>query len=227
MSSVHRSRCVALIWAVTLVAFGCVSGPPPTPVELGEQALAEGDWRAAQTHFGEALALDAGSGRAWHGQARAALLGRDAEGALESLSRLSKVDPERFRGEARETYGDALDGAVRSRIARDQPEAALTAARALARLEPRRNGLPRLLGLSLLAEAERRRLDGDRQGALALYREACEVTPQALEAWVGAAEILLETRKGKQAMRLLEAARKAHPTAGAIRTLTLQALRMR
>lgn len=227
MTSVHRSLGTALIWLAMTLAFGCASGPPPTPVELGELALAEGDWRGAKTHFDAALALDAQSGRAWHGQARAALLGRDAEAALGSLSQLAKVDPERFRGEARETYGDALDGAVSARLARDQTEAALTAARALARLEPRRNGLPRLLGRSLMAEADRQRWEGDRKGALALYREACEITPQALEAWVGAAEILLETRKGKQAIRLLEQARKAHPTAGSIRTLTLQALRMR
>ena len=227
MSSILRLRMLAPIGLLIVLALGCASGPPPTAVELAEQALAAGDWRTAQTHFDAALALDAQNGRAVHGQARAALLGRDAETALAQLSRLAKLDPARFRAEARETYADALDGAVRARLERGQAEPALLAARALAQLEPRRSGLPRLLGLSLLAEADRRRLQGDRPGALALYREACEVTPGALEAWVGAAEILLETRRGKQAIRLLEAARKAHPTAGSIRTLTLQALRMR
>ena len=68
---------------------------------------------------------------------------------------------------------------------------------------------------------------GEAKPALALYREACEVTPGNLEAWVGAAEILLEKKKRKEAIRLLEAARANHPTAGAIRTLSLQAMRIR
>lgn len=206
---------------------GCASGPPPTPTELGELALAEGDWRSAETHFAEALRLDRTEGRAWLGQARAQLLGRDPEGSLRSLSSLAEVDPERFRSEAQEVYTDSLDAALRVRLERKQSEAALAAARALVKLEPKRNGLPRLLGLALIQEAERLRLLGDRKQALALYREACDVTPRDLDAWVAAAEILLETKKRKQAMELLEMARKSHPTAGAIRTLTLQALRMR
>ena len=206
---------------------GCLGGPPATPTELGHRALAEGDWRNAKLHFAEALRLEESNARALLGQARAQLAGRDSEGALRSLSSLAKVDPEYFRIEAQAVYADALDAAVRQRLARGQSQAALVAVRALVKLTPRRNGLPRLLGLSLIREADRRRLIGDRKAALALYRETCQVTPLELDAWVAAAEILLESRKRKQAVHLLEMARKSHPTAGAIRTLTLQALRIR
>jgi tetratricopeptide (TPR) repeat protein len=206
---------------------GCASGPPPTPTELGEAALAQGDWPAARVHFAEALRLDARDARAWQGQARAELSEREPEAALRSLSRLSEVDPERFRREARALYVETLEAATEQRLARRQSEAALVAVRALARLEPERRGLDRLLGRALLAEAERRRLQGERQAALQLYREACEVTPGALEAWVATAEILLEKRKGKEAIRVLQAARAHHPTASAIRLLTRQALKAR
>jgi tetratricopeptide (TPR) repeat protein len=213
---------LALAWLPS-----CASGPPPTPTELGEQALASGDWRSAKTHFAEALRLDDRDSRAWLGQARAQLAGRDPEASLRSLSSLAKTDPDRFRGEAQGTYADSLDAVVRQRLGRSQNEAALQAVRVLAKLEPKRKGLPRLLGRTLVGEATRRRLMGERKPALALYREACEVTPGDLEAWIGAAEILLETKKRKQTIRLLEAARTFHPTAGAIRTLSLQAMRIR
>ena len=137
--------CLVLSWIP-----GCASGPPPTPTELGEEALAQGDWRSAKGHFGEALRLDDRDGRAWLGLARAQLAGRDPEATLRSLSKLAKVDPERFRGEAREFYADSLDAVVRERLERDQFEAALQAVRVLAKLEPNRRGLPRLLGLSLV-----------------------------------------------------------------------------
>ena len=218
--------CLGLLLAVTLVQ-GCASGPPPTPTELGLSALEGGDWRAAKTHFATALEADASDGVAWHGQARAQLAGRDPEAALASLGRLSKVEPARFRDAALPTYRDALEGAARHRLDRDQSEAALQAVRALAKLEPARRGLPRLLGQALLAEANRLRLRGRRDEAFALFKEACHVTPGTLEVWVGAAEILLEKRQGKKAIRLLEQARKQHPTAGSIRTLTLQAMRVR
>jgi tetratricopeptide (TPR) repeat protein len=225
MRSTHRILS-GLVIALGLV-LGCASGPPPTPVELGEAALERGDWRAAKTHFAEALRLDAEQGRAWHGQARAQLRGRDPEGALRSLSSLARADAETFSGEARSTYTDSLEAVTRLRLDREQSEAAMVAVRALVDLDPERRGLARLLGSALVREAERRRLLGDRDSALALYREACRVVPQTLEAWVGAVEILLEAKKGREAVRLLEAARKVHPTAGAIRSLSLQALQLR
>lgn len=219
---------LGLVLGVVLgLASGCASGPPPTPTDLGNRALAEGDWRTAKGHFAEALRLEATNGSAWLGQAQAQLAGRDAEATLRSLSSLAKVDPERFRVDAQGVYADGLEAAVGQRLDRNQSESALQAVRALVKLEPKRSGLSRLLGLSMVREADRLRLMGDREAALSLYREACRVTPLELDAWVGAAEILLEKRKRKQAVRLLEMARKSHPTAGAIRMLTLQAMRIR
>jgi len=218
---------LALAIALTLGLAGCASGPPPTPTEQGWAALESGDWRTAKTRFAEALRLDARDAAAWHGQAAAQLAGRDAEGALRSLGSLSKVDPERFQGEARETYTGALERAVPRRIERGQSGPALATARALAALEPDRRGLDRLLGRALMAEADHQRLRGKTGKALALYREAAQRMPAELDAWVGAVEILLERKQGKEAMRLLEAARRSHPTAGVIRTLARQAMRYR
>ena len=212
---------------VALLAQGCASGPPPTPTELGEAALVEGDWRSAKTHFAEALRTDARFGRAWLGQARAQLMARDPEGALRSLASLSKVDRELFRGQARDVYAGSLEGATRRRLDQKKTESALVAARALLKLDADRRGLPSLLGRALLGEAARWKWLGRRDAALVLYREACVVVPGKLDAWVGAAEILLENGKGKEAVRLLAAARKRHPTARSIRSLTIQALSLR
>jgi tetratricopeptide (TPR) repeat protein len=222
-------RLLATLIALCLLGLvsGCASEPPPSATDLGERALAEGDWRSAKSHFAEALRMDSIDGRAWLGQARAQLAGRDPEGALRSLSSLSQADPERFRQEGQETYGDSLESAGVRRLDRKQTEAALGAVRALKKLEPSRPRLDRLLGRALVAEADRRRLAGDRKTALAFYLEACAETPQSLEAWIGAAEILLEQNETGQAMSLLESARRSHPTAGAIRSLTLQVLQTR
>ncbi|HEB90303.1 MAG TPA: tetratricopeptide repeat protein [Deltaproteobacteria bacterium] len=222
-----RRFLLAFFVGSALLAAGCASGPPPTPVERGEAALAAGDWREARDHFAEALRLDGRSARAWLGRARAELAGRDPEAALRSLARLSKVDRDFFVGNARPTWGEALEAATVDRLARGKSREALASVRALARLEPGRRGLDPLLGRTLIAEADRLRWSGDRKAALALYREAVQVVPETLEAWVGAAEILLESRRGSEAMALLEAARKRHPTAGVIRALTLQAMAMR
>ena len=223
----RRWLVAALVAATLATLHGCASAPPPTATDLGWQALEQGDWRTAKTRFGEALRENARDGRAWHGLARAQLSGRDPESALRSLTSLSQVDVARFSGEARATYADALHAAVGARLDRKQTQAALQAARALAQLDPRRSGVSRLLGRSLVAEGDRLRLRGDRNAALPLFQEACRVTPGDLEAWVGAVEILLERKQGGQAIRMLESARKAHPTAGVIRSLTLQAMRFR
>ena len=214
-----------LLAAVLLQA--CASGPPPTPVELGESALSEGDWRSAKSYFAEALRIDSGLGRAWLGQARAQLLARDPERSLKSLSSLSKTDRGLFLGEGRDPYVDALEAAAKSRLGRKKPGAALVAARALSKLDPDRRGLSSLLGRALIGEADQQKWKGERERALTLYREACVVVPGTLDAWVGTAELLLESGRGKEAMQLLAAARKRHPTAGAIRTLTIQALGLR
>lgn len=231
MSSRHVAPSVRFVATLAVVSClllaGCASGPPPTPTELGWTALEAGDWRGAKQHFAVALRADTGDARAWHGQAAAQLAGRDAEAALRSLGTLAKIDPERFSGAARSTYADALERAVSQRLARDQAEAALAAARALARLEPDRRGLTTRLGRAVMAEADRRRLRGQPKAALALYREACELTPGNLDAWVGAVEILLERKQGREAMRLLEAARRHHPTSGLIRTMARQAMKYR
>ena len=76
MSALRRIPSLILVALAVLVLQGCASGPPPTPTELGEAALAEGDWRAAQSHFAAALRQDASNARAWHGQSRAQLAGR-------------------------------------------------------------------------------------------------------------------------------------------------------
>jgi len=222
-----RSSAISSLVVILSLAAGCASGPPPSALELGDAALEHGDWRAAGTHFAQALREDPGQPRAWLGQSRAQILGRDPEAALASLGRLSQLDPAFFRAAAVVPYAEALEAATGSRLQRRQAEAALVSARALVELEPDRRGVDRLLGRALLAEAERRRLLGESGAALTLYREACTVTPQSLEAWVGAAELLLKAGKGKETVKLLEAARKLHPTAGSIRSLTLQALKVR
>lgn len=222
-----RFRTVLVLYFVVLFANGCASGPPPTPVERGEAALASGDWRSAKTLFAEALRAEPRSGRAWLGQARAQLAGRDPEGTLRSLSSLSRVDRPLFDGDARVTYAEGLEDMTRVRLHREQSEAALVTARALIKLEPQRRDLDPLLGRALVAEAARRRWLGHHKESLALYREACQVVPSTLDAWLGAAEILIEQNHGKEAMQLLEIARKTHPTAGQIRTLTIQALTLR
>lgn len=226
--SVHR-RFVGVVLLALLVALfeGCASGPPPTDTELGEQALARGDWRQARSHFSIALRKDPRAGRAWLGQARAQIEGRDPEAALRSLSSLAKVDRERFTGEGRSVYANALHEAAVARLARGQSQAALVAARALAKLEPERRGLERVLGEALLAEASRFRLRGNREAAFALYQEAAQTVPQRLEGWLGAAEILIESNRGRVAVRLLQAAREHHPTSGEIRMLSIQALSAR
>ncbi len=229
LSLASRLRTLAAGMALCAVFgwIGCASGPPPSPTELGWQAVAARDWVGARTHFDAALRENSADGAAWHGRAAAQLGARDPEGALSSLGRLAKVDPERFRGEAAQTHGDVLAAATRARLDRDDPAAALQAVRALARLEPARRGLAGLLGETVVAAGDRLRMDGRRDEALALFEEATRVLPGRLDGWVGAAEILLEQREGKRAIRLLEAARQSHPTARQIRSLTLQALRFR
>ena len=222
-----RRLAVGAALAVWVLLAGCATGPPPTETELGEQALLEGDWREALTHFALALRVDAADGRARLGQARAHLAGRDPEASLRSFGALAQVDRVRFQGEARAPYADALAAAIRVRLRRDQSEAALAAARALAQLEPDRVGVRRLLAEALLGEAERQRLRGDAQKAYALYVETTRTDPSQLAGWIRSAELLIEAKDGKGAVRLLEAARRHHPTAGEIRTLTIQALRFR
>ncbi len=222
-----RFLSVLSLGSILLLCHGCASGPPPSPVELGEAALANQDWRSAKTHFAAALRAQPRSELAWFGQARAQLAGRDPEGALRSLSSLSELDHGLFSVDARSAYADSLEGATRQRLDRDQSEAALIAVRALVKLEPDRRGLDHLFGRALVEEADRRRWMGDSKTALVLYREACHVVPHTLDAWVGTAEILLELGQGKEAMRILETARKNHPTSGQIRTLTIQALGLR
>ena len=222
-------RLLRLLGILISLAFlnGCANGPPATPTMLGEAALAQGDWRQAKTHFAEALHIDSKAGRAWLGQAHAQWLGRDPEGSLRSLSSLSKVDRKLFLSEARSVYADSLEGATKGRLRQEKSELALVSVRALSKLDPNRRGLAPLLGRVLIGEAERWKWAGDSEKALSFYREACVVVPDSLEGWVGAAEILLKRGDGREAMRLLVVARERHPTAGSIRTLTIQALSLR
>lgn len=222
-------RLLGLLGILISLAFlnGCANGPPVTPTMLGEAALSQGDWRKAKTHFAEALRIDPKAGRAWLGQAHAQWLGRDPEGSLRSLSSLSKINRKLFLSEARNVYVDSLEGATEGRLRRDHSKLALVSVRTLSKLDPNRRGLASLLGRVLISEAERWKWAGDSEKSLSFYREACVVVPDSLEGWVGAAEILLKKGNGREAMRLLAAARERHPTAGSIRTLTIQALSLR
>lgn len=227
MKSMHRS----LIWMGLLGALlflpSCAAGPPPTATERGLAALAREEFAIASGYFAEALRANPQNGEAWQGQATAQVGALDPESALRSLARLAQVDAARFSGEGKATYADALASATKQRNAQGHHEAALQSARALVQLDPERRGLDRLFGQALLKEGERLARFGRQKQAFALYAEACKIVPQQLEAWVGAAEILIVSGKGKAAVRLLESARKHHPTAGSIRSLTLQAMRNR
>lgn len=227
MPNQRRSLIVVALLIANFALPACVNGPPPTDVELGELALARGDWRQAKIHFAIALNRDSRNGRAWLGQAKAEVAGRDPEAALRSIKSLAQVDPATFQSDSRATYADALHGAAAARLAQKQTPAALVAARALAKLDPERTGLVRLMGDTLLAEAGRLRLVGQPKAAFTLFREAAQIAPQRLDAWIGAAEIMIESNRGKDAVRLLEAGRRYHPTSREIRMLSIQAVSAR
>ena len=224
-------RALHLIGAIAvgaLLALACTNPPPLSQTQLGEWALDnDGDWRQARIHFALALREDPRSARALHGQARAHLAARDPEAALASLGKIVKYDPAYFKTTAQKTYGNALEGVTVRRVAGNKTKSGLVSARALYKLDPNRSGVKRLLGQALLAEADHRRLRGDRKTAYVLFEEACGVVPQEIAGWVGAAEILIEYGKNKDAVRLLKAARRFHPTSGQIRTLSIQAISTR
>lgn len=211
-----------------MLVIACTHPPPLSETQLGEWALDnDGDWRQAKIHFALALRAEPRSARALHGQARAHLASRDPEAALASLGKIVKYDPAFFKAKAQKTYGDALEGVTIRRIAGKKTAAALVSARALAKLDPNRSGGKRLLGQALLAEADHRRLRGDRKTAYVLFEEASRVVPQEIAGWIGAAEILIEYGKNQQAVQMLTNARRFHPTSGEIRMLSIQAISKR
>lgn len=219
---------IGVLGVACMLAMACTNPPPLSETQLGEWALDnDGDWRQAKIHFALALRAEPRSARALHGQARAHLAARDPEAALASLGKIVKYDPAYFKTKAGATYGNALEAVTVRRIAGKKTQAGLVSARALVKHDPNRTGVKRLLGQALLAEADHRRLRGDRKTAYVLFEEASRVAPQEIAGWIGAAEILIEYGKNKQAVQMLKAARRFHPTNGEIRTLSIQAISTR
>ena len=123
MASARRGRAALGLLFVGVLLQACASGPPPTATDLGEQALERGDWRSARNQFTIALRSDPRDGRAWLGQARAELAGRDPEAALGSLGNLARVDRARWLDpdQGKPVYADALEAATRRRGPRSIP----------------------------------------------------------------------------------------------------------
>jgi tetratricopeptide (TPR) repeat protein len=203
----------------------CQSGPPPSLVEQGDAALAAGEAQRADALYVRALEEGtAEPARALHGRARVALALRDPERALRVYGDLARADRGYWQRTARVDYGEALFAAGRQRLVDGRAGEAVEALRASRRVDPARAGLGRWLRKALCAHAEALAMHGRRDQALALFREALEVDPGAVGAYVGAAEILIGTGRKQEALALLEVARRADPNDGRVRALTMEAM---
>lgn len=210
-----------LLWA----AWGCQSGPPPGLVEQGDVAFAAGDPVSADALYRQAVeAGGAAVAPALLGRARVALAVRDPERALRMHQRLARTDRVYWLSRARDDYASALSAAGRERLRTGRNGGAVEAFRALGAVDPAWPELGRWQARALTRHAATLAMHGRRDEALALYREAVEADPGAVEACVGAAEILIGTGRRDEALAVLEVARRADPADGRVRALTMEAM---
>lgn len=223
---IDRARRLALLVAGSAaIVLACQSGPPPTPLQLGEQAFLQKDYRLADERFAAAVTAQPDrKAAALHGRARVALVMRDPESSLRFYSECSKADAQYFRSAARPDYAITLLEVGKLRLSRKKVDAALSALRALQKVEPAQPGLDEALASALTASGRSYALHGHRKQALARFQEAMSLRPHAADAWVGAAEILLASGQKKQALALLTDARRHNPSDERVRALTVQAM---
>jgi tetratricopeptide (TPR) repeat protein len=208
-----------------LAAWGCQNGPPPRLVEQGDVAFVAGDYVSADALYAQAVAQGgADVGPALLGRARVALAVREPERALRMHRRLARTDRPYWLAHARDDYATALSAAGRERLRSGHAGDAVEAFRTLAAVDPAWPELERWLSRSLTRHAAGLAMHGRREEALALYREAVEADPGAVEACVGAAEILIGTGRRDEALAVLEVARRADPGDGRVRALTMEAM---
>jgi len=158
------------------------------------------------------------------GRARVALALREPERALRLHAELARAHRAWWQRTARDDYAAALFAAGRARLDARRAGDAVAALRALRSLDPAWPGLDRVLARALSARAAELAMHGRRDDALALYREATEADAGAVAAYVGAAEILIGSGRKQEALALLERARRADPSDGRVRALTMEAM---
>jgi tetratricopeptide (TPR) repeat protein len=221
----RRRRAAALLCLLLAAGLaGCRSGPPPTLVERGEAAMAEGDLAAAERFYREASEQDPNDVRAWHGRAEVARRDGAPEASLRFYVEVARRDQFYLTGPARLEYAATLIEAGRERLAAGRADAAVRALKAARALVGGVPGLDPDLGRALTARGERLAMLGHRKRALADFRAAIVLTPNAAEPYVGAAQILLASGRRQEALDLLGAARAHHPSDLRVRALTLEAV---
>lgn len=203
---------------------GCQSGPPPSLVEQGDAAYAQGEYRAADALYARALTATPGLPAALHGRARVSVVQRNPEVALRLHGELAKADPGYWRSAARADYALALFEAGKSRLGKGQAAGAVRALRALRKVDSEWPRLDGWLARALTAHAAELSMHGRRKEALALFEEAAQLDPASTPAYVGAAEILIGSGRKKEALELLEVAREIDPGDRRVRALTMEAM---
>jgi tetratricopeptide (TPR) repeat protein len=215
---------VGLLLGLALWVVGCQSGPPPSLVEQGNLAFAEGQYRAADALFAQALATNARWVEALHGRARVAVAMHQPEAALRGYTQISKIDRSYITRLAKRDYAQALFEAARGRLDTQASEQALQAMRALERLMPGYPGFDAQMARVLTSHAAWLTMHGRRAEAMRLYKQAISLDPSSAAPYVGAAEILLTDGKRQAALALLTDAQRRSPGDRRIRALTVQAM---
>ncbi len=221
-------RASALRWLVllglTLWGVACASGPPPTLVEQGDAAFAEGAYRAADALYQQALEAQPRSLEALHGRARVAVVLRRPEDALRAYGQIGRIDRAYLTGRAAPDHARALYEAATSRLDTGEAGKALQAMRVLSKVDAGYPGTPVLLARVLTAYGEWLVMHGRRDEAMRHYKEAMATDPGLAAAYVGAAEILLTAGDRGAALALLTDAQRKSPGDRRIRALTVQAM---
>jgi len=210
---------------VTALLVACQSGPPPTPLDRGHAAFAEGRTKEAGALYEEAIRTQPDRlAEALHGSARVQTVSRQPERALALYGRVAKADRVYFHAEARSDYAQALLLAGQSRLAKKKHESAIDALEALRKLDPDYPGVSKTLAAAYTGHGDALAMHARRTEAMKRYEQAMALRPQAADAWIGAAEILIATGRKKEALALLGDARRYNPSDGRVRALTVQAM---
>lgn len=220
------ARPLALVSLVLAAAVGGAAGcgsPPADPglpyLLEGEAALAEGDPETAVAAYQVALAAMPGDVRALAGLLEAQVANGEGEAALETLAQLEERAAEPVNP------CPTLALATRDRLASGAPEAAEATARR-ARAEACPDATPNLARV-LAARAEALAASGERSAALASYREAIALDPEAPELVAATARLLLSDDRVGDAVALLADGLARHPEDRTLRDLMVRALTTR